>query len=730
MTRTKTRALANWPNNTISVLDFGALGDGITDDSAAIQAAVDSLEDVTGGGTIFFPNGSYVVRTQIYTELFNDISKYRRWGISFKGESRLETKILLQNHVGFFEWNCAWTWRKQNRGGAANINFSAKDFTVVLEAHVLGDKLADGEIDYSCGQVFRLLQGGGTNSHWQGVVFENVDIQNYETFDTNPPQRYIPSLGTPPFNDTAKTGNYVRQGLFMRGTIRTTLMNCNWSSSPYGAKVGQDQFFATDAFEGESLDCSINKSTNIITTTKPHNFSIGEPVVLQGNGDQVQYEVLWPVKAQNIKSVQSLSDNKLCYFVSPINFGANTFSLSPDYSCLTAEQANQIPDFEYPDDNPAYCPAVDLVRIPFEGTGTVSCKVIPATSNVFNYCGYGIALHGSAFWGCRFGYREENPFAEGSEGGIVRDSNFTSDTGCFIQSVGVEPGFTIRNTHFNCRTGGLYVIGRKLMDVADNIWYNQMYPPDMNSKSPVDGVTPYYPKAYSDIKLEKVWDSNFSNIIWWWGDRTNRVNVDADSECYGIVVKECKAACKDSILYKAASGTRDMKGLNNIAVSGTTYPVGRIYVGDIAVSHPTSAGGLLQSGGEQTISGATEQEVIWDSTFVYENFGATVDGNSIVIPNDQGINYVRFTASILTTNNADAVRIFVKRVGQNPPVGLSGQESIGAGATNHVCSYSSGLVQVSPREKYSLYVQHSGTNGDIGILQNPATFFAYEVING
>lgn len=39
----------------ISVKDFGAVGDGVTDDTAAIQAAVDN------GGTIYFPNGTYEI---------------------------------------------------------------------------------------------------------------------------------------------------------------------------------------------------------------------------------------------------------------------------------------------------------------------------------------------------------------------------------------------------------------------------------------------------------------------------------------------------------------------------------------------------------------------------------------------------------------------------------------------------------------------------------------------
>ena len=41
----------------ISVTDFGAVGDGSTDDTAAIQACIDSIEST--GGTVFFPLGTY-----------------------------------------------------------------------------------------------------------------------------------------------------------------------------------------------------------------------------------------------------------------------------------------------------------------------------------------------------------------------------------------------------------------------------------------------------------------------------------------------------------------------------------------------------------------------------------------------------------------------------------------------------------------------------------------------
>jgi hypothetical protein len=49
--------------DTVSVKDFGAVGDGIADDTLAIQNAISSL--VSTGGTIYFPTGRYVITSQI-----------------------------------------------------------------------------------------------------------------------------------------------------------------------------------------------------------------------------------------------------------------------------------------------------------------------------------------------------------------------------------------------------------------------------------------------------------------------------------------------------------------------------------------------------------------------------------------------------------------------------------------------------------------------------------------
>ena len=59
-------------NDMVSVKDFGAVGDGVTDDTAAIQRAIDFVSAL--GGTVFFPVGTYYVSQLIYVA-----------GITFQG---------------------------------------------------------------------------------------------------------------------------------------------------------------------------------------------------------------------------------------------------------------------------------------------------------------------------------------------------------------------------------------------------------------------------------------------------------------------------------------------------------------------------------------------------------------------------------------------------------------------------------------------------------------------
>lgn len=84
------------PRSVLNVREFGATGGGTTDDSAAIQAAIDSRG--TGGGTVLFPPGTYYIRDAVLllpqdNEAMLTLSGY---GATFKFEAQeLLTCIAL-----------------------------------------------------------------------------------------------------------------------------------------------------------------------------------------------------------------------------------------------------------------------------------------------------------------------------------------------------------------------------------------------------------------------------------------------------------------------------------------------------------------------------------------------------------------------------------------------------------------------------------------------------------
>lgn len=81
----------------VNVTDYGATGDGVTDDTEAIKQAIDDNWAFYGGHPnnfrfLYFPDGTYVVSDQIY---------WKRW-LVFQGESESGTIIKLKDNAEGF----------------------------------------------------------------------------------------------------------------------------------------------------------------------------------------------------------------------------------------------------------------------------------------------------------------------------------------------------------------------------------------------------------------------------------------------------------------------------------------------------------------------------------------------------------------------------------------------------------------------------------------------------
>lgn len=76
---------------------YGAAGDGVNDDRAAIQAAIDAAS-LAGGGTVYLPNGTYRVTRQ---SVPNEGCLYLYSNVELRGESRNAVIKMADNQSAF-----------------------------------------------------------------------------------------------------------------------------------------------------------------------------------------------------------------------------------------------------------------------------------------------------------------------------------------------------------------------------------------------------------------------------------------------------------------------------------------------------------------------------------------------------------------------------------------------------------------------------------------------------
>ncbi len=245
-----------------NVLNFGAIGNGVTNCTAAFQAALNAASQYPGA-TVYAPAGNYMI-SQIYM----------RSNILLTGDGAGKTNILeITPHAG---------------ASALNTMFSPATNSKVENLTLNANNVAMADVMYG-----RFL----TNMYFSGVTFENsltqdIDIHGDQlvTFDN------CNFIGCSNFLGTASqlffngcnfyATNDAEQMLFSWGGNDISITNCtaqdlNDSNPNSGAGWGQGRFFVGNDLWGSQSDTYIANNTTIALGVRPAygNQNAGEQLL-------------------------------------------------------------------------------------------------------------------------------------------------------------------------------------------------------------------------------------------------------------------------------------------------------------------------------------------------------------------------------------------------------------------------------------------------------------------
>jgi Pectate lyase superfamily protein len=89
-----------WPQTVFNVKDFGAIGNGMVDDTAAIQAAL-AKAGSNGGGIVYFPRGRYDVRDTLMVPRFTVLKGDKREWVELLWPNQPKAFVLVRGSNSF-----------------------------------------------------------------------------------------------------------------------------------------------------------------------------------------------------------------------------------------------------------------------------------------------------------------------------------------------------------------------------------------------------------------------------------------------------------------------------------------------------------------------------------------------------------------------------------------------------------------------------------------------------
>jgi hypothetical protein len=133
-TGAQTRTVEAKLQDTVSVKDFGAVGDGVVDDAASIQKALDYIRDNATGGSLYFPTGTYKCNS-VLSLVQSSSNNNKNWIID-GGGATLDFSSSGLTSGSLLNIGCTGT----------NFDFRERAITVVKNLKIIGPETGNAYV--------------------------------------------------------------------------------------------------------------------------------------------------------------------------------------------------------------------------------------------------------------------------------------------------------------------------------------------------------------------------------------------------------------------------------------------------------------------------------------------------------------------------------------------------------------------------------------------------------
>jgi hypothetical protein len=253
---TTARTLANRFADVVNVLDFGAIGDGIADDTAAIQAAIDVQK-----GPVFLPNGIYLVSSEIVikdgTGIIGENPFWkRRTGYVYSGD-----KNTVIKYVGAGGLNSCVIRASKKAVGVQGTDFSPPDTDDLINIQLQNFHIDSNNIaEYGC----YIYRAGNCGNVIDKITCEKSKKANHVHLGC-----YAAKFGVFGAYQSEDHGVVCGWDIFSWNTVEAT--NFAYSAQFLTANNGTSGTYPADDVSNSGGKFSVGRGSNVIITSEGNN---------------------------------------------------------------------------------------------------------------------------------------------------------------------------------------------------------------------------------------------------------------------------------------------------------------------------------------------------------------------------------------------------------------------------------------------------------------------------